>query len=334
MVTAPRMSLALSELPRSGPLGWWHNVLGLGRYAADLGTGIRVGIIDTGIGPHPYLAHAKQAGAIVEGIFDPSASATTDVAEHGTHVAGIIGARPQDTNDFAGIAPGAELVALRVYPGGGAPGAEAGFATNGDISQAITRLSAAEECDIINLSSGGLLRSEIENDRITAAFNRGTLMVCSAGNGGGPPVLFPAADPNVIGVSAMGILNCAPALALDALSLPTQPDRFTNAGAYLAAFSSFGPEIKCIAPGVGIISTVPSAGASAPAYLAGSGTSMSAPVLTGTLAALLSRDSVYKSLPRTRERAFWAWNALARTLRPLGLAFPYQGFGLPTILSQ
>ena len=332
-VTGPRMTLALLGLPRSGPLGWWHQSLGQSRYDAELGTGIRVGIIDTGIGPHPYLAHAARAGAIVAGKFDQSPNATDDVAEHGTHVAGIVGARPTDLRDFAGIAPGADLVALRVYPGGGPLGTEAGFTTNGDIAQAITRLSDAEGCDLINLSSGGLLRSEIEIDRIVAAFNRGTLTISSAGNGRGPPVLFPASDPNVIAVSALGILNTTPPLALDTFSTPRCPDHYGIGGAYLASFSSFGPEVKCIAPGVGIISTVPTPDGSAPGYLAASGTSAAAPIVTATLAALLSRDATYKTLPRSRERALWAWNVLARTFRSLGLFPAYQGFGIPTVFS-
>jgi subtilisin family serine protease len=332
-VTSSRMTLPLMALPRSGPLAWWHHSLGIGRFSADLGSGIRVGVIDTGIGPHPYLAHAKRAGAIIGGQLDASENATNDVAEHGTHVAGIIGARPSDPKDYAGIAAGAELVALRVYPGGGTAGAQSGFTNNGDIAQAITRLSRDEECDIINLSSSGPLPSEIEIDRITAAFNQGTLVVCSAGNGGGPPVLYPAAIPFVVGVSAMGILNTTPQMAVDIFGMPMFSDRYSMTGAYLAAFSSFGPEIKCIAPGVGIISTVPTSDNSQPAYMAASGTSMAAPIVAGTLAALLSRDSTYKSLPRGRERAVRAWSVLAGTFRSLGLFFPYQGFGLPTILS-
>src|SRR5262249_44617544 len=161
----------------------------------------------------------------------------------------------------------------------------------------ITRLSDAEGCDLINLSSGGLLRSELEIDRIVAAFNRGTLTICSAGNGSGPPVLFPAADPNVIAVSAFGILNTTPPIALDAFSAPIHPGRDGRGGAYRARLSSFGPETKCIAPGVGIIPTVPPPDNSAPAYVAASGTSVASPIVTATLAALLSRDARYKSLP-------------------------------------
>lgn len=331
-VTGARMRLPLLALPRSGPLAWWHHTLGIARYSPELGSGIRVGVIDTGIGPHPYLAHAKRAGAIIDGQLDESENATNDVADHGTHVAGIIGARPSDLKDYAGIAPGADLVMVRIYPGGGPAGAESGFTNNGDIAQAITRLSEDEGCDIINLSSSGPLPSEIETDRITAAFNRGTLLICAAGNGSGPPVLYPAATPIVVGVSAMGMLNTTPPAAVDIFGMPPSPDRYSMTGAYLAAFSSFGPEVKCIAPGVGIVSTVPTKDNAVPAYMAASGTSMAAPVVAGALAGLLSRDATYKSLPRSRERAVWAWNVLARTMRSLGLFFPYQGFGLPTIL--
>ena len=333
-VTSAQMNIPLLALPRSGPLAWWHHSLGISRYSPQLGRGIRVGIIDTGIGPHPYLAHAKHAGAIVAGQLDESENATNDVAEHGTHVAGIIGARPSELTDYAGVAPGVELVVVRVYPGGGPVGAESGFTNNGDIAQAITRLSVDEGCDIINLSSSGPLPSDIETDRITAAFNSGTLLVCSAGNGGGPPVLYPAASPVVVGVAAMGILNTTPFTAADIFGMPTFPDRYSATGAYLAAFSSFGPEIKCLAPGVGIISTVPTSDNSQHTYMAASGTSMAAPLVTGALAALLSQDATYNSLPRTAERAVRAWNILARTFRSLGLFFAYQGFGLPTILAN
>ena len=60
-----------------------------------------------------------------------------------------------------------------------------------------------------------------------------------------------------------------------------------------------------------------------------SGTSMAAPVVTGVLARLLSRDRTYRGLPRGRERTLHAWNVLARSLRTLGLAGWYQGFGVP-----
>ena len=52
--------------------GWWHRQMGISRYNSELGTGIRVGVIDTGIGPHLDLEHANDVGAFIDGGFDPS----------------------------------------------------------------------------------------------------------------------------------------------------------------------------------------------------------------------------------------------------------------------
>ena len=321
-----RVPVTLTPLPRTGPLGWWH--LAVGATAPETaGEGIRVGVIDTGVGPHPYLNHVKRAGAIINGDRLTGPDDTNDVADHGTHVSGTIGARPDPrSGDFRGIAPAAELVAVRVYPGGGPPGFESGGATNNDISLAMTMLSRDEQCDIINISSAGMSRSELEADRLTAAVNRGTIVICAAGNGGGPPVLFPGAAADAVAVSALGFLGCEPA-PLEMLVRPQQFDRYAF-GYYSPSFSSFGPEVRCAAPGVGVIATVPTDAGATPAYAAMSGTSMSAPVISGVLAALLSRDSRYRSLGRTKERSAYAWTVLARCLRTLGLAPWYQGLGI------
>ena len=45
---------------------------------------IKIGVIDTGVGPHPYLDHVKKVGSILEGKFDPSGG--DDVTGHGSHV--------------------------------------------------------------------------------------------------------------------------------------------------------------------------------------------------------------------------------------------------------
>ena len=61
------MRIQLPELPRNGPMGWWHWLLGMTRYADQRGQGIRVGVVDTGVGPHPYLQHVHSAGAFING---------------------------------------------------------------------------------------------------------------------------------------------------------------------------------------------------------------------------------------------------------------------------
>jgi subtilisin family serine protease len=333
-ITGPSIRLTLPALPRTGPLAWWHQVLGINSNDPSLGEGVRVGIVDSGVGDHPYLEHARRVGAFLNGTHDPSPEASEAVSDHGTHVAGIIGARPTDRNDFIGIAQGAELVVARVYPGSGPPGMESGPATNGDIAQAILSLSRDEECDLINVSSAGLVRSEIEASRINAAAARGTLVICSVGNGGGPPVMFPAAEAPAIGVTALGLINTAPFGVLDSMNLPQAFDRYAPNGIYSPTFASLGIEVKCAGPGVGIISTVPPFGESKAPYAAMSGTSMAAPAVTGALAAVLSRDPTYRTLPRSIERSRRAAILLTQSLRSVGLSIPYQGFGLPYVQRQ
>jgi subtilisin family serine protease len=82
--------------------GWWHTATSTGD--AQDGLGIRVGVIDTGCGPHPNLTHVTLAGVFTNGQTLPPAQAT-DVAEHGTHTTGLIGARPTKAGDFIGWPP-------------------------------------------------------------------------------------------------------------------------------------------------------------------------------------------------------------------------------------
>lgn len=78
--------------------GWWHTVTATGN--KQDGAGIKVGVIDTGCGPHPNLAHVTLAGVFTNGTSLPPQQAT-DVAEHGTHTTGLIGARPGHQGNFA-----------------------------------------------------------------------------------------------------------------------------------------------------------------------------------------------------------------------------------------
>lgn len=318
----------LPPLPKNGPLGWWHHVLGINKYSEKRGEGIRVGVVDSGIGPNPAVAHAQPAGAFVNGAYTPGADATRDVGDHGTHVAGIIGARPVDgSGDFAGIAPGADLIAARVYAGGAPPPQPEGTTNNGDIAAAIDQLSGPFEADIINLSLSGSAPSDVEWDAITSAVKAGSIVICAAGNQNGGPIMFPAAYPQAVAVAALGLVGTVPGSSLDAISFPSTPDRFTPFGLYVPTFNNIGPEMKCSAPGVGIISTVPGDGTAAN-YAALSGTSMASPAVCGALATLLSNDSTYRGMPRGMERAQRAWMVLFSALRSLGLQQFYQGYGL------
>ena len=305
----------------TGPLDWWHRLLGLTAHDPAAGGGIRVGVIDTGVGPHACLAHAVRAGAFINGAHDPAGGA--DVDSHGTHVSGLIGARPVTATDRAGIAPGAALMVARVFPGPHAGASQA------DIANALDHLSRTLRCDLVNLSLGASRPSQIEQDAIQDAVERGTLCICAAGNESGA-VNWPAAFPEVIAVSALGARDTAPSGSVSALNVPTDPAKHGTGGAFLASFSCFGSEIDTIAPGVATVSTVPERFGLSRPYAAMDGTSMASPVACGALAVLLARSTRYGTLTGAA-RADEARLILRNHSVSVGLSASFQGRGIPRI---
>ncbi len=101
------------------------------------GTGISVGVIDSGVDPtHPYLTEPDGTSAVVSNnktICDPLEAFcqvvnlpttvdtdTVSMGGHGTHVAGIVAGRPTELSDGStlhGAAPGAKLVSLSTGAG-------------------------------------------------------------------------------------------------------------------------------------------------------------------------------------------------------------------------
>ncbi len=307
-------------LPADGPVGWWHEVVGIVRPGKTRGRSVRVGVIDTGVGPHPCLDHVIDIGSFVGGTFDAAGGA--DVGAHGTHVCGIVGARPVESGQYAGVVPGVKLYSARVFPPDGG-------ANQMDIADAIDALSAVHDVDLVNLSLGAPVGSEIERDAILDALERGTLCVCAAGNEAGA-VSFPAAFAETVAVSALGAEGRAPPGTLSASRLPQAPERFGDDGLYLASFSCFGPEITCAAPGVGIVSTVPARPGLPASYAAFDGTSMASPLACGALAALLAGSDAWKAMPRDATRAAMARRLLRTRCRDIGLDPAFQGRGVPT----
>lgn len=301
-----------------GPLDWWHTELGITQFDPALGTGIKVGVIDTGIGPNGCLAHAIDVGAFIDGTFDPNGGA--DVDSHGSHVSGTIGARPNDGSQRAGVAPGCSLFSARVFPPNEG-------ASQGDIANAIDELSRERGVDLINMSLGSSAPSQIELDAIQDALQRGTLCICAAGNDSGP-VSFPAAFPEAVAVSAIGLKGQAPSGSLSATRVPVDPSKHGAGDLFLAEFSSFGSPVDCAAPGVGIIATVPERFGLTEPYAAMDGTSMASPAACGALAALLAGSASYQALTGSA-RAEAARTILHQHLRSIGLAAVFQGGGMP-----
>ncbi len=302
-----------------GPLGWWHQSVGITRYDPNLGQGIKVGLIDTGVGPHSYLAHVIDRGAVIEG---EHISDGADVSYHGTMMAGLIAARPTDGRHLAGIAPGVSLSSVRVYKGG-AHGAKAD-----DVAQAIRYLSTDIGVDLINLSLSSDTPSEAQAAAVAEARMVGTYCIAAAGNSGREPIGYPAAFDSVAAISALGRNVAGPTSETNSIFSPSTDDKKAKNGAYLSSIGSYGNGLTALAPGTAIASTVPSIDG-IPSYASQVGSSDAAAIVTGVLAAHLSGDAKYQMLGRGAARANYAEQSLNNLCQTLGLSLQYQGLGEP-----
>ena len=179
---------------------------------------------------------------------------------HGTHVAGIIGARGNNSRGISGLCWGVKIVAVRVLDANG----------RGTWSREVAGIDYAIStgAKVINASYGGSGKSEIVRDAIQKAKSKGVLVVAAAGNNGAnsdKKPLFPAAypDSNILSVAA------------------------TNSKDKLASFSNFGAKtVDLAAPGDRIASTYLK---SDYAYM--SGTSMATPYVAAAAAMLRKEHS-------------------------------------------
>ena len=244
--------LAVAFLTPNDPL--YHNQWNLQKVvvedAYDVVTGGfgPIAIVDTGVD----AAHADLIGLVLEGYNTiDETSNTLDDHGHGTHVAGIASAQTNNTTGVASISHQATILPIKVLN-------KDGVGTYGDVSEGII-YAADKNVRIINLSLGGSSDSTTLKRAVNYALNRGSLLVAAAGNNGNDAPMYPAVYEGVLAVSAS--------------------DKNDN----LAGFSSFGSNIFVASPGVAITSSVPGG-----SYKEYSGTSMSAPHLSGLLALSLS----------------------------------------------
>lgn len=294
-----------------------------GSLPTESGAGITVGIVDTGIAKgHPLLPNVRGGVNMVfdEVRGDPGATddwgpAATE-GEHGTHVAGIVGARASKEVNLRGVAPGVQLRSYRVFPNSG------GGATNYDIMSAIDR-AVADGCHIVNLSLGGGTEDEAVRAAIGAALAAGTLVVAAAGNDYRKPVSFPATIDFCVAVAAMGRTGTFPPTSSEAAEV-ARPFGSDTAN-FFAAFSNFGPQIDLVGPGVGIVSTLPDN-----KYGVMSGTSMSCPAIVGFAAYLLGANPTTMQAAGN-ERTRMLKNLLYGGAQPFGFGRDYEGFGSPLL---
>ena len=279
---------------KSGTAGKDINMLPFYNKPPSESTKVVVGIVDTGVDTdHPELAGRiwhnpdeipnnrvdDDHNGFVDDIlgydlsgdyfsfFDPVGdNRPSDSIGHGTHIAGII-ASNADGKGVVGVAPAAEIMAVKIYPN-----ATTAVGAAGIVYAVIAGAKA------INISWGTPFEAGILRDALNFARANGVFVAIAAGNSGDNERFFPAAFDSSFVVAA------------------------GNSDGFMTDFSTFGAHIDIVAPGEDILSlraqgTDMYSDAGEPGvriigddslYYLSDGTSMSTPVIVGTAALLWS----------------------------------------------
>ena len=213
-------------------------------HALAKGERVLVAVLDTPIdAAHPDLA------GVVEASFDATGAADKP-HPHGTGIASVIAAHGKLT----GAAPGVRILAAHAFK------AAASSGTSLDILKGLD-WAGKSKANIVNMSFAGPADAELQA-MLKALRANGVVLIAAVGNAGPrSPPLYPAADPNVIAVSAT--------------DMDDKPFAQANRGTHIAV----------AAPGVSILAAAPDGG-----YQMPSGTSFSAAQISGIAALLLERN--------------------------------------------
>ena len=245
--------------------------------AHQIATGktITVAVINSEIdAKHPDLD-----GAIVKS-FDALAGGDTPHA-HGTSIAGAIAAHGK----LMGIAPDVQILAVHAFDDSPGEAKGTSFAIDKGLQWA-----ADNDARVVNMSFAGPA-DPILARMLAAAYAKGIVLIAAAGNGGPQSApLYPAADPDVIAVTA------------------------TDNAEHVFALANRGRYIAVAAPGVDILALAPGN-----AYALTSGTSIAAAHVSGIAALLLERNPALK--PGDIR------SILIATAKPIGPPVPDSPFG-------
>jgi serine protease AprX len=299
------------------------------RHGALRGEGVRVAVLDTGVDTrHPFLAVAESASTVEEPVEIPG--------RHGTHCAGSVASRDEL---FPGIAPGVDLLNVKVLRGDGT-GSHTSVARGVDAALEL-------EADVLSLSLGF--------NHLPAWSDRGHGWSCARGDCPLCTAVDNAFDLGALPVVAAGnehqradaLRQIGFGASFDTeLGCPGQARHAVTVGALTkrtflpAAFSSRGPTAyglakpDLVAPGVNVTSTVP-----VPRDAAGrpvrdppravlfdreSGTSMATPIVAGAVALLIQhrRERGLKAAPADIRREL-----LTHAVTPMSLPANLAGAG-------
>lgn len=215
-----------------------------------LGQGVRVGVIDSGVNPHPDFGDRLLEGHnYMEDAADPEE--TADRYGHGTRVAGLVAA--SGGSGHIGPAPGARLVPLKVTD-------EKSIRISA-ICRAIYGGVDDYHCDVLNLSLGVTRQYESLKEAIAYCEQEGVVVVSAVGNNGNRTFQYPAGYDTVIGMGAV------------------------DSDGRLYYHSNCNESVFLTAPGEEVRTTYALGG-----YTTASGTSFAVPQAAGAAAVLMSAD--------------------------------------------
>ncbi|MDH5718471.1 MAG: S8 family serine peptidase [Spirochaetia bacterium] len=223
-------------------------------YAWDVekgSSGLNIAVLDTGIN----TSLTEFSGRLLSGYnYIDNSSDVNDDNDHGTMVAGIIGANTNNDTGIAGINWHSKIIPVKILDNDGMG--------NYHIMAHGIRFAVDNGAKIINISAGGYAYSNTIQEAVKYARDNGVLIVAAAGNDGTNLSVYPAVEYGVLGVGA------------------------TDENDEIDQNSNFGNYVDVLAPGINIVSLNRDGGAKN-----ASGSSMAAPFVAGLASLLLSEDS-------------------------------------------
>lgn len=217
-----------------------------------------VAVIDSGVdGTHPEFKGQLLSGWDLT-VKPPVAGGNVDGYGHGTHVAGVIGAKENNGIGISGIAPGCKILPIRIFD-------NMGHSSEGIAAAAII-WATDHGAKVINASWGSPIPGEAFHEAVKYALEKDVVLVAAVGNSGNndpDSAGYPGKSPGAIGVAAT-----------------TDIDGW-------ASFSTYGDQVDMAAPGKGILSTYPLSKGNG--YRIMEGTSMAAPTVTAAVALVRSQ---------------------------------------------